>query len=53
MLNYIEFSKFLLADREPTYVDYTKENLEEARKMGRGLKCAPIIAKWVDETGIL
>ena len=48
----MEFSAFLLADREPTYFDYSHENLEEARKLGRGIKCAPIIGKWIDETGI-
>jgi hypothetical protein len=52
VLNYQEFSRFLLTDREPTYFEYSRENLAEARKLGRGIKCAPIIAKWVDETGI-
>jgi hypothetical protein len=51
-LTYQEFSRFLLTDREPTYFEYSRENLAEARKLGRGIKCAPIIAKWVDETGI-
>ena len=52
LLNYEEFSAFLLTDREPTYFEYSPENLAEARKLGRGIKCAPIIAKWIDETGI-
>jgi hypothetical protein len=26
--------------------------MAEARKLGRGIKCAPIIAKWIDESGI-
>ena len=26
--------------------------MEEARKIGRGLKCSPIVGKWIDETGI-
>jgi hypothetical protein len=52
MLSFEEFSSFLLEDREPTYFDYSKENLEEARRIGRGLKCAPIVGKWIDETGI-
>lgn len=26
--------------------------MNEAKKLGRGIKCGPIIAKWVDETGI-
>ena len=52
LMNYDEFSQFLLVDREPTYFEYSPENLAEARKLGRGIKCAPIIAKWIDETGI-
>lgn len=52
MLCFEEFSAFLLIDREPTYFEYTSENLEEARKIGRGLKCAPIVGKWIDESGI-
>ena len=51
-LDYLEFSKFLLVDREPTYFQYSKENVQEARELGRGIKCAPIIGKWIDETGI-
>lgn len=52
MLCFEEFSAFLLIDREPTYFEYTNENLQEARKIGRGLKCAPIVGKWIDESGI-
>jgi hypothetical protein len=52
MLDFEEFSTLLLADREPTYFEYTQENLIEARKLGRGIKCGSIIAKWIDETGI-
>ena len=47
-MNYDEFSQFLLVDREPTYFEYSLENLTEARKLGRGIKCAPIIGKWID-----
>ena len=52
MLRFEEFSSFLLIDREPTYFDYSAENIAEAKKIGRGLKCAPIVGKWIDETGI-
>ena len=48
LMNYDQFSQFLLVDREPTYFEYSPENLTEARKLGRGIKCAPIIAKWID-----
>lgn len=41
-----------MIDREPTYFDYSAENIAEARKIGRGLKCAPIVGKWIDATGI-
>ena len=51
-MDYEEYSQFLLVDREPTYFQYSFENLGEARKLGRGIKCAPIIGKWVDQTGI-
>lgn len=51
-LNWHEFCHFLRIDREPTYFAYTIENLEEAREIGRGLKCAPIVGKWIDESGI-
>ena len=26
--------------------------MNEARQLGRGLKCAPIVGKWIDESGI-
>lgn len=51
-LTFEEFSCFLLQDRAPTFTEYSQQALTEARKLGKGIKCAPIIAKWIDNSGI-
>lgn len=52
-MTFEEFSCFLLLDRQPTFTKYTKEAIEEAKKIGKGIKCAPIIARWIDDSGVL
>lgn len=52
VMTFEEFSCFLLLDRQPTFTEYSQEAIEEAKKIGKGIKCAPIIAKWIDNTGV-